>query len=69
MVEVIVVPGDSFEGACETFCEKCGHLRLWLKPEYPDKCGNCGEPAPLVGGIGGKLLKRLRDEWAASNLP
>lgn len=60
---IVAIPEEDFAGMCETFCEKCGQLRLWLRREYPTQCGSCGEPEPLVGGIGGVLLKRLRDEW------
>lgn len=63
---LVAIPEEDFAGVCETFCEKCGQLRLWLLREYPTKCGSCGEPDPLVGGVGGKVLPMAREQWKAS---
>ena len=60
---VVVVPQDDFAGMCETFCDSCGSLRLWLRKEYPKACGNCGAPDPLVGGVGGSVLPIAREQW------
>lgn len=60
---IVELPPEDFAGRCETFCEVCGQLRLWLKREFPDACGNCGAPEPLVGGVGGWVLPLAREQW------
>lgn len=67
---VIVQPMDPNEPAvvvkvkgepCETFCHCCRQLRLWLRPERPTACGNCGG-AIEIGPVGGERLKKLRND-------
>lgn len=64
-VVVVSVPPEDWAGMCETFCQKCGQLRLWLRREFPTSCGNCGEPKPVVGSLGGTTLPQLRELWRA----
>ncbi len=63
---LVAISEDDFAGMCETFCEKCGQLRLWVRREYPTKCGGCEEPNPLVGGVGGRVLPMAREQWRAA---
>lgn len=48
---------------CETFCENCGQLRLWLRPEAPERCGHCGSAAIIIGKLGSEGMLKRRDEW------
>ena len=50
--------------ACETFCHKCGQLRLWLKPEKPIACGNCGSDNIEVDDVNSARLEALRDNYS-----
>lgn len=61
--EVIVL--DGIEPRCETFCNTCGDLRLWCRPEEPLACGGCGASSPVTGPVGGSDLPRLREQWHA----
>lgn len=67
VVLLVSVEDEDFAGMCETFCEKCGQLRLWVRKEYPLACGSCGEPHPLVGGINSRVLKMAREQWRVRN--
>jgi hypothetical protein len=60
---LIAVPGEDFAGICETFCDDCGQLRLWVRREYPKSCGACGAPDPLVGGVGSRVLTMAKAQW------
>ena len=60
---IVSVPAEDFNGMCETFCDDCGQLRLWVRREYPKTCGACGARDPLVGGIGSRLLTMAREQW------
>lgn len=44
----------------ETFCYQCRQLRLWLKSEKPEACGNCGSPRIEVDVIDSPRLTALR---------
>lgn len=57
------VPPEDFAGMCETFCDSCGQLRLWVRREYPKSCGACGAPDPLVGGLGSRILTIAKENW------
>lgn len=57
--EFVFISGQS----CETFCQDCGQLRLWGKPEKPEGCGNCGSAKIAVGPLLGQELPKLREAW------
>ena len=47
----------------EVFCNSCGQLRLWLRPEAPHHCGACASPDIITGPLGGTELPELRAQW------
>lgn len=49
--------------SCETFCHACGQLRLWLHPEKPTICGNCGSTAIEVDKRNSERLEKLREQY------
>jgi hypothetical protein len=54
--------------ACETFCHACGQFRLWLKPEDPTACGNCGSTRIDIDDINSERLEKLREEYKKSHI-
>jgi len=48
------------DNTCETYCRDCKQLRLWLKPEKPTACGNCGSSSIETGEIGSERLAELK---------
>jgi hypothetical protein len=61
MTTLFILPPKT--NACETFCHSCGQLRLWLRPEPPKACGNCGSTNIEIGEIDSERLTRLKEEY------
>ena len=53
---VIVITNDGKE----VYCYKCQQLRLWLRPEIPENCGNCNSTHITSDVVGSARLTELR---------